>query len=105
MAQLPRLNGIIGALENGGHSFSCFAPMDVQTAMAMAATKYDGVVYEGEHLGWDIVALRDSLQYMLERRRIADSGSIAPPVTPLVRVPVNGVEKGQLSAAEGQAAL
>ena len=79
MDKLPRLNGIIGALEKGGPAFSAFAPMDIQTAMAMAASKYDGVVYEGEHLPWDIVALRDSLQFMIDRRKVADSGSIAPP--------------------------
>ena len=100
MAEIGRLNGIIGALEGGGVSFSAFAPMDIQTAMAMAASKYDGIVYEGEHLPWDIVALRDSLQFMLDRRRIADSGSLAPPVTPLARVPVNGVEKGQWHAKQ-----
>lgn len=90
---------MIGALEKGV-SFSAFAPMDTQTAQVMGASKYDGVVYEGEHLPWDINALRDSLQFMLDRRRIADSGSIAPPVTPLARVPVNGVEKGQWHAKQ-----
>ena len=100
MDKLPRLNGIIGALEKGGPAFSAFAPMDIQTAMAMAASKYDGIVYEGEHLGWDINALRDSLQFMMDRRKIADSGSIAPPVTPFARVPVNGVEKGQWHAKQ-----
>jgi 4-hydroxy-2-oxoheptanedioate aldolase len=100
MGDIPRLNGLIGALETGGHAFSAFTPMDVQSAMFMAASKYDGIVYEGEHLPWDIVALRDSLQFMMDRRRIADSGSIAPPVTPLARVPVNGVEKGQWHAKQ-----
>lgn len=95
-----RLNGIIGALENGGCAFSCFVPMDVNTAVQMSATRYDGIVYEGEHLPWDPVALRDSLQFMLEPRRIADSGSIAPAVTPMVRVPVNGIEMGQWHAKQ-----
>lgn len=100
MGDIPRLNGLIGALENGGNAFSAFTPMDVQSAMFMAASKYDGIVYEGEHLPWDIVALRDSLQFMMDRRRIADSGSIVPPVTPLARVPVNGIEKGQWHAKQ-----
>jgi 4-hydroxy-2-oxoheptanedioate aldolase len=100
MGDIPRLNGLIGALENGGNAFSAFTPMDVQSAMFMAASKYDGIVYEGEHLPWDIVALRDSLQFMMDRRRIADSGSITPPVTPLARVPVNGIEKGQWHAKQ-----
>ena len=95
-----RLNGIIGALESGGHAFSAFVPMDIQTGMQMSATKYDGIVYEGEHLPWDIVALRDAMQFMLDRRVIAESGSIAPPVTPMVRVPVNGIEMGQWHAKQ-----
>ena len=32
-----RLNGIIGALEGGGHAFSAFVPMDIQTGMQMSA--------------------------------------------------------------------
>lgn len=100
MTDIPRLNGIIGALENGGSSFTAFVPMDVQNSIAMATSKYDGVVFEGEHNPWDINALRDSLQYMLDRRRIAMSGSVAPPVTPLARVPVNGVEMGQWHAKQ-----
>ena len=100
MTDIPRLNGIIGALENGGSSFTAFVPMDVQNSTAMAASKYDGGVFEGEHNPWDINALRDSLQYMLDRRRIAMSGSVAPPVTPLARVPVNGVEMGQWHAKQ-----
>lgn len=100
MADIPRLNGMIRALEKGGTAFSAFAPMDVQTAIAFAGSKYDGVVFEGEHNPWDIIALRDSLQFMIDRRKVAGSGSVAPPVTPLARVPVNGVEKGQWHAKQ-----
>ena len=100
MDSSARLNGIIGALENGKHAFSAFVPMDIQTAMQMSTTNYDSIVFEGEHLPWDIVALRDAMQFMLDRRSIASSASIAPPVTPLVRVPVNGVEMGQWHAKQ-----
>ncbi len=100
MSDIPRLNGLIGAMENGGVSFSTFAQIDINTALAMAASQFDGVVYEGEHLPWDMVTLAHSLQYMLDRERIAESGSIAPLVTPLVRVPVNGVEQGQWHAKQ-----
>lgn len=100
MAELPRLNGIVGALENGGTAFATFANIDVQTALAMAASDYDGVAFEGEHGPWDIAALRDALQYMLNRRQIAQSGSLAPAVTPLARVPVNGIEKAQWHAKQ-----
>ncbi len=95
-----RLNGIIGVLESGRPAFSAFVPMDIQTAIHMAATKYNGIVFEGEHLPWDIMALRDSMQFMLDRRVIASSGSIAPAVTPMARVPVNGVEMGQWHAKQ-----
>ena len=44
----------------------------------MSTAKYDGIVYEMEHNPWDIRALRDCLQYMLNRGQIATSGSLAP---------------------------
>jgi len=100
MSEIPRLNGIIGALTNSGVAFSTFAPMDVQAGITVATSKFDGVVYEGEHNPWDIVGLRDAMQFMLDRREIATSGLIAPTVTPLVRVPVNGVEQGQWHAKQ-----
>ena len=100
MSKIPRLNGIIGALTNSGVAFSTFASMDVQTGITIATSKFDGVVYEGEHSPWDIVGLRDAMQFMLDRREIAASGLIAPTVTPLVRIPVNGVEQGQWHAKQ-----
>jgi 4-hydroxy-2-oxoheptanedioate aldolase len=100
MSKIPRLNGIIGALTNSGVAFSTFAPMDVQGGITVATSKFDGVVYEGEHNPWDIVGLRDAMQFMLDRREIATSGLIAPTVTPLVRVPVNGIEQGQWHAKQ-----
>ena len=74
--------------------------MDVQTGITIATSKFDGVVYEGEHSPWDIVGLRDAMQFMLNRREIATSGLIAPTVTPLARIPVNGVEQGQWHAKQ-----
>ena len=100
MSKIPRLNGIIGALTNSGVAFSTFASMDVQTGISIATSKFDGVVYEGEHNPWDIVGLRDAMQFMLNRREIAASGLIAPTVTPLARIPVNGVEQGQWHAKQ-----
>jgi 4-hydroxy-2-oxoheptanedioate aldolase len=99
MTTLPRLNGIIRALE-AGHSFTTFAPCDVESALALQNSKFDGVVFEGEHNGWDIRGLRDGLQYLLNRAQIAKSGSVAPAVTPMVRIPANGVEKNQFLAKQ-----
>ncbi|MBI3709511.1 MAG: aldolase, partial [Proteobacteria bacterium] len=100
MADLPRLNGVIRALEQGRPTFGCFAPADVESAVAISMSKYDGTVIEMEHNPFDIRALRDSLQYMLNRGQIARSGSIAPAVTPIVRIPPNGGEKGQWHAKQ-----
>ena len=53
-----------------------------------------------EHNPWDIAALRDSMQYLLDRGQIARSGSVASKVTPLVRIPPNGAEKAQFHAKQ-----
>src|SRR6202521_5493781 len=100
MADIPRLNGVIRALESGKPAFTSFCQADPESAMAMTTAKYDGVVYEMEHNPWDIGALRDSLQYMLNRGQIAKSGSVAPGVTPMVRIPPNGAEKAQFHAKQ-----
>jgi 4-hydroxy-2-oxoheptanedioate aldolase len=100
MSDLPRLNGIIGALESGGHAFAQFAPMGIESAIQMQAAPYDGVVFEGEHRGWDVSALRNSLQYLLNRRQIATAGSAAPAITPCARIPANGVEMNQFLAKQ-----
>src|ERR1700686_3072989 len=100
MADIPRLNGVIRALEQGKHTFTSFTPADPEAALAFATAKYDGIVFEMEHNPYDIRALRDSLQYMLNRRQIAQSGSLAPAVTPMVRIPPNGAEKAQWQAKQ-----
>jgi 4-hydroxy-2-oxoheptanedioate aldolase len=96
---LPRLNGIIRALENGQHAFSSFQPIDINVAVELTQSNYDGIVLEGEHQGWDITTMRHALQYMLNRGQIA-KGGIAPKVTPMARVPSNGVEKNQFLAKQ-----
>src|SRR5437763_140126 len=100
MAHLPRLNGVIRALEAGRPAFTCFQPAEIDSAYAISTAKFDGVVFEMEHNPWDARALRDGLQYLLNRRQIAHSASVAPAVTPMVRIPVNGVEKGQWHAKQ-----
>ena len=97
---LPRLNGLIGALESGRHAFSLFTAMEPDVSISLQHSSYDGVCFEGEHQGWDIKALRDSLQFLLNRGQIARSGSVAPAITPFVRVPANGVEMNQFLAKQ-----
>jgi 4-hydroxy-2-oxoheptanedioate aldolase len=100
MEQSTRLNGIIKALESGKPTFVTFAQADVNTAIGLAEAPYDGVVFEMEHGPYDTLRLRDCLQYMLNRRQIARSGSLAPAVTPLVRIPPNGGERNQWIAKQ-----
>ncbi len=97
---IPRLNGIIKALESGKNAFVCFQPPDTAAAQAVATDKYDGVVFEMEHGAYDIKSLRDSLQYMLNRQQIVASGTLAPAVTPMVRIPPNGAEMNQWIAKQ-----
>ena len=98
--EIPRLNGAIRALEQGQPTFVSFMTAEVGNAVALSECDYDGVVFEMEHNPYDIRLLRDCLQYMLARRQIADSGSIAPPVTPFVRIPPNGGELNQWLAKQ-----
>src|SRR5919108_1810664 len=100
MPDILRLNGVIRALEQGKTAFVSFAPVDNETAVALAGSSLDGVAFEMEHAPMSPPALRDALQYMLDRRQILDSGTLAPPVTPFVRIPPNGGEMNQWIAKQ-----
>jgi 4-hydroxy-2-oxoheptanedioate aldolase len=100
MPEIPRLNGVIRALAQGQTAFVGFAPADIETATALASSNLDGVAFEMEHAPMSMPALRDALQYMLDRRQILESGTLAPKVTPLVRIPPNGGEMNQWIAKQ-----
>ena len=100
MSGIPRLNGVIAALERGQPAFTAFSPPDVTSALAFSTSDYDGIVFEMEHNPWDPPSLRDCLQYMLNRGQIAAAGSVAPAVAPMVRIPPNGEEKAQFQAKQ-----
>lgn len=95
-----RLNNIIGALEAGRPAMTAFAKVDKQSAIDMSDSPYDGIVFEMEHNPYDVAALGDALQYMLNRKAIATSGSIATTVTPIARIPANGIEMNQAYAKQ-----
>jgi 4-hydroxy-2-oxoheptanedioate aldolase len=95
-----RLNGFIRAFESGRPAYAAFAKVDKLTAQEMSDAPYDGVIFEMEHNPYDVAALGDALQYMLNRKQIADSGSVAPRVTPIARIPANGVEMNQAFAKQ-----
>jgi 4-hydroxy-2-oxoheptanedioate aldolase len=95
-----RLNGLIRALESGKPAYAAFSKLDKQTATEMSDAPYDGVVFEMEHNPYDVSALSDALQYMLNRKAIAESGTVAPKVTPIGRIPANGAEMNQSFAKQ-----
>ena len=96
----PRLNSIIRAFEAGRPAHGAFAKVDRQSAIEMSDSPYDGIVLEMEHNPYDVGALGDALQYMLNRRQIVESGSLATKVTPIARIPANGAEMNQSFAKQ-----
>lgn len=96
-----RLNGVIRALETGsGIAFTTFIPAEVESAVSFAQSANDGVVFEMEHTPWDIRALREAMQFLLLRQRIAQAKSIACQMTPIVRIPPSGSEMNQWFAKQ-----
>src|SRR5919106_3874146 len=92
MPDIPRLNGVIKALEQGQTAFVAFTPVDIESAVTMGSSKLDGVAFEMEHAPLDFPGLRQALQFMLDRRQIVDRATLTPAVTPMVRIPPNGAE-------------
>jgi 4-hydroxy-2-oxoheptanedioate aldolase len=95
-----RLNSVIRALEAGKPAFAAFSKVDKQSAIDMSEAPYEGVVFEMEHNPYDVAAFGDALQYMLNRKSIVESGSVATSVTPIARIPANGVEMNQSFAKQ-----
>ena len=76
MAKQNRLNGAIGALEQGKPAFTTFTAAEISAAQAINAAPYDAVVFEMEHNPYDITALRNCMQYMLNRQQILAQGTL-----------------------------
>ena len=100
MTEIPRLNGIIRAWELGRPAYASFAQPERQVAIEFSTAPYDSVVFEMEHNAWDANVLQDCLQYLLNRKQILDMGSLAPKITPIVRIPANGGENSQWLAKQ-----
>jgi 4-hydroxy-2-oxoheptanedioate aldolase len=101
MSALPRLNGIIRALESNQVPIASFvSPPSIDGAVTFSTAAYDGVIFEYEHQPYDIRELKTCLQFMLNRRQIVERATLAPAVTPLVRIPPNGAEMNQWIAKQ-----
>lgn len=92
----PRLNRLIEVLDQGKTAFGSFVANDsFGAAEAGARTDLDFVIFEMEHQNFDMLALKDSLQFLINRKRLAESDSPAVVPTPLVRIPSNAAEQNQ----------
>ena len=100
MVDIPRLNPVIRTLEQGQPTFVTFSPPETSMAQAIGDAAYDAAIFEMEHGPYDIRGLRDCMQYLLNRRQIVTSGSLAPAVAPFVRIPPNGGEMNQWVAKQ-----
>jgi 4-hydroxy-2-oxoheptanedioate aldolase len=90
-----RLNGLIKAWESGRIAVMRFMTAVPENGFTAADSPYDAIMFDMEHQPFDPGDLRATLQAMLDRRRIAERGTVAPAVTPLVRIPANGREMSQ----------
>ncbi len=97
---MPRLNNVIRALEHGQIPIATWVPPSIENAVAISTAPYDGVVFEAEHNPYDITTLRHCLQYMLNRKQIADGGTLTAAVTPIIRIPANGQEMNNWMAKQ-----
>src|SRR2546426_4682392 len=84
-----RLNKVIDLLERGQTVLSCgtIPNGNYDDILAVSRSAYDMIILEMEHVGFDFPTLRHSLQYLVNRRRIAEKGNLQPDVVPLVRIP------------------
>jgi 4-hydroxy-2-oxoheptanedioate aldolase len=95
-----RLNGILRAWEAGRPAMAAFAQADKQSALGLATAPYDGLIFEMEHNPWDMNALSDAMQYLLNKQQLVASDTLAVGMTPLVRIPSNGREMNQAYAKQ-----
>ena len=94
MAKNVRLNKVIDLLEQDKVVFSIgtINNGNIDDVVFVSDSDYDFVIIENEHLGFDFSKLQISLQFLLDRKRILETGSLQPDVAPFVRIPPNARE-------------
>lgn len=97
MLEHNRYNKVIDLLEQGKTVFASGLVWNgnLDDLTFIADSDYDMVMIEMEHEGLSFNNLRVSLQFLLNRQRIAEKGSVQPDVVPLVRIPPNSRERNQ----------
>jgi 4-hydroxy-2-oxoheptanedioate aldolase len=89
-----RLNRVIERFERGGVAFGAFVRTgDIPAAIQARRSGLDFVIFEMEHSSFDLLGLRDSLQFLLDRRQILEQEGLGPAVVPFVRIPANADER------------
>ena len=97
MAENIRYNKVIDLLEQGRPVF-CSGLVwngNLDDVTFIADSDYDMVIMEMEHEGLSFNNLRTSLQFLLNRQRIAEGGSLQASPAPFVRIPPNSRERSQ----------
>ena len=97
MAGKIRYNKVIDLLEHGKPVF-CSGLVwngNVDDLTYVADADYDMVIIEMEHEGFSFNNLRTSLQFILNRKRLSENGSLQADPVPLVRIPPNSREVSQ----------
>ncbi len=92
-----RYNKAIQLLEEGKPVFGTGLIWNgnLDEMMYFADSDYDMVMIEMEHEGLSFNNLRTSLQFLLNRKRVADAGGLQADPTPVVRIPPNTREQNQ----------
>ncbi len=89
MAENVRYNRAVDLLEQGRPVF-CSGLVwngNLDDITFIADSEYDMVIVEMEHEGLSFNNLRTSLQFLLNRKRIAGGGALQANPTPFVRIP------------------
>ena len=97
MAGAVRYNKAIELLEQGKPVF-CSGLVwngNLDDLMYVADSDYDMVIVEMEHEGLSFNNLRASLQFLLNRKKIAEGVGLQAAPVPLVRIPPNSREQNQ----------
>jgi 4-hydroxy-2-oxoheptanedioate aldolase len=97
VADKIRYNKVIDLLEQGKPVFASGLVWNgnLDDLSFIADSDYDMVMIEMEHEGFSFRELRISLQFLLNRQRIARQGNVQAEVAPLVRIPPNAREQSQ----------
>jgi 4-hydroxy-2-oxoheptanedioate aldolase len=82
----PLFGQFVNYLDVGSDSFS---------AIGHSSSRFDFLVYDMEHSGYDVARLSNYLQWLLSRQAIAASGNTTIHKPVIVRIPANGREKNE----------